>query len=547
MNRTAPGVTALVLLTFALTASSAVADTYPRQPGIDAINYTFRLTLRDDSDEIAGEATVDLRFVEDGVAGFALDLASSKSGTGMLVSEVKSQGAPVRFEHQDDRLRVTLDPPAKSGQRKSFTVTYGGKPRAGLRIGKNRYGERTFTSENWPNKAHHWLPMVDHPYDKATSEFIVTAPALYQVVSNGLLQEERDLGDGRRLTHWKETVPIASWLNAVGVAQFASHHAGLVKGIPLEAWVYHQDRDSVIPALEGPARRVLEFFGEHIGPFPYEKLANVQATGLNGGTEHASVIFYGERSVLGRDVTGLVAHEIAHQWFGDSVTERDWDDIWLSEGFATYFTLLFTEHDQGRDAFVAGLKRSRDMIFSLEKRHAGLAVIHDNLSDMERVLNGLVYQKGGWTLHMLRHQIGTDTFWAGIRDYYKRNRDSNASTDDFRRVMEENSGQDLSWFFRQWLKRAASPELQGSWQYRDQDKRIEIELAQVQPGERYRLSLEIGISSEGSAQSRTEKVEMTEQRLHFEIAADKAPTSVILDPNCWVLMKSTFGPRSTSK
>jgi aminopeptidase N len=537
----------LAFLAFALAAPSVIADNYPRQPGIDAINYTFRLTLRDDSDEIAGEATVDLRFVEDGLAGFALDLASSKSGKGMLVSAVTSQGTPVPYEHKDDRLMVTLDPPARSRQRKSYTVTYRGIPRTGLRIGKNRHGERTFTSENWPNKAHEWLPMVDHPYDKATSEFIVTAPAIYQVVSNGLLQEERDLGDGRRLTHWKESVPIASWLNAVGVAQFASHHDGLVKGIPLEAWVYHQDRDQVVTALEKPARRVLEFYGEHIGPFPYEKLANVQAPGLSGGREHASVIFYGERSVLGRDVTGLVAHEIAHQWFGDSVTERDWDDVWLSEGFATYFTLLFTEHDQGRDAFVTGLKRSRDGVFTLEKRNAGLAVIHDNLSDMGRVLNGLIYQKGGWSLHMLRRQVGTDAFWAGIRDYYKRYRDSNASTDDFRRIMEENSAQDLSWFFRQWLKRAGSPELQGSWQYRNEDKRIEIELAQIQPGEPYRLPLEIGISTEGSSQSRTENIEMTQQKQHFEIAADKAPASVALDPNCWVLMKATFEPRPTSK
>ena len=134
-----------------------------------------------------------------------------------------------------------------------------------------------------------------------------------------------------------------------------SHHAGLVKGVPL--------RDLGLPpgsragrhrCSKTPARRVLEFYSEHVGPYPYEKLANVQAAGLSGGIEHASAIFYGENNVSGRGVTGLVAHEVAHQWFGDSVTERDWDDVWLSEGFATYFALLFLEHDSGRDAFVAG-------------------------------------------------------------------------------------------------------------------------------------------------------------------------------------------------
>ena len=117
---------------------------------------------------------------------------------------------------------------------------------------------------------------------------------------------------------------------------------------------------------------------------------------------------YGERSVNGRPGGTLVAHEIAHQWFGDAVTENDWDDVWLSEGFATYFALLFTEHYQGREAFVAGLKRSRDSILTLEKRSPTLAVVHDNLADMRRVLDQIKYQKGGWTLHMLRGVVGDD-------------------------------------------------------------------------------------------------------------------------------------------
>src|SRR5262249_50107151 len=150
-------------------------------------------------------------------------------------------------------------------------------PRAGLHIGKNRHGQRTFFSDNWPDNARQWLPMVDHPYDKATSEFLVAAPAHYQVISNGLLQEERDIGNGRRLTHWKQSVPIASWLNSIGVAEFASHHAGFASGVPLQSWVYPQDRDRVATALESPARRSVEFYSERIGPFPFEKLAHVQA------------------------------------------------------------------------------------------------------------------------------------------------------------------------------------------------------------------------------------------------------------------------------
>jgi len=258
---------------------------------------------------------------------------------------------------------------------------------------------------------------------------------------------------------------------------------------------------------------------------------------LSGGTEHASAIFYGQASVANRPATGLVAHEIAHQWFGDSVTEKDWDDVWLSEGFATYFTLLNTEHWEGRDAMVAGLQRSRTTVFTTEKRLPQNAVVHNNLSDMRGVLNPLVYQKGGWVLHMLRSQIGTEKFWQGIRDYYRRYRDGNASTADFRKVMEENSETDLGWFFRQWLYRAGSPVVEGGWYFDAAAKKIFVELSQTQPGEAYRLPMEVGVDG------RMEKIEFTKKQQHFEIAAEKEPVSVALDPNTRVLMDARFAKR----
>ena len=513
-----------------LFAAALCADTYPRQPGVDAVHYVFRLTLADDTDEITGEATVDLRF-ENGVTEFTLDLASS-----MTVTGVASGGSDVLFEHKSNRLTIP------AGGHRQFTVHYRGKPARGLRIGPNGYKERTFFSLNWPNLAREYLPIIDHPYDKATSEFLITAPSKYQVVANGLLQEERDLGDGRRLTHWKQSVPIASWLNAIGVAQFSVRHFGFAKGIPLQTWVYHQDREKGIATFETPTRQAIEFFSDRIGQYPYEKLANVQAAELRGGTEHASEIFYGEPSLTMRPATGLVAHEIAHQWWGNSVTEKDWDDVWLSEGFATYFTLLFTEHHSGRDAFVAGLKRNRDTVRTFEKKNPELAVIHSNLADMRRVLNPLVYQKGGWVLHMLRGRVGTDTFWTGIREYYKRYRDGNASTDDFRRVMEEVSGEDLGWFFRQWLNRAGSPVVEGSWRYNTAGRKIEIELSQTQPGGAYRLPLEIGVKGADAAM-RIEKIEMTRQQQRFDLAAGAEPAAVTLDPETWMLFEGQLSRR----
>ncbi len=527
-----------IFATFLLLCATAVADTYPRQPGIDVLHYVFRLTLSDASDEIEGSTTVTVRFLDNQVIQLALDLASAAGGKGMTVTEVTSAAGAVQYRHDNNRLVISFPAAGVSGKTQEFTIRYHGVPARGLRIGTNKYGERTFFSQNWPDLARQWLPTLDHPYDKATSEFIVIAPSKYQVVANGALEEELDLGDGRRSTHWKQSIPIATWLNDIGVAQFSSRHIGTAHGVPLQTWVYHQDRDTGMATFDEPAREAIEFYSDHIGQYPYAKLANVEAAGVNGGMEHASAIFYGEKSVTMKPAFGLVAHEIAHQWFGDSVTEKDWDDVWLSEGFATYFALLTSEHYQGRDAFVAGLKTARDRIFALQKRSPELAIRHKNLDDMNKVLNQIIYQKGGWTLHMLRGVIGTEKFWEGIRAYYHAYRDANASTDDFRRVMEETSGIDLGWFFDQWLNRPGTPVIDGSWRYDSTAKRIVVELTQAQAGEVYRLPLEVG---DGPF---VEKIEMTQKTQRFEIAVEKEPTALTLDPNTWVLMDAHFAKQN---
>jgi aminopeptidase N len=157
------------------------------------------------------------------------------------------------------------------------------------------------------------------------------------------------------------------------------------------------------------------------------------------------------------------------------------------------------------------------------------------------VLNRIIYQKGGWTLHMLRHRISTEKFWAGIRDYYQRYRNASATTDDFRRVMEQHSGLDLSAFFQQWLARAGSPVIEGGWRYDVAAKRIVIELTQIQPGEAYRLPLEIGVMIDGAI--KIEKIEFTQKQQRFELAAEKEPATVTLDPNTWLLMSARFDKR----
>jgi len=290
MRTLAVVVTCLIFVALPLGA----LDTYPRQPGVHVEHYVFALELSDASDEIRGEATVTIRFTKDGLTSFFLDLATPSNGKGMTATGVSSDSVPLRYTHAANRLTISLPRPTRASELRRFTVRYHGIPADGLRTGVNKYNERCFFSWNWPDKAREWLPMIDHPSAKATSEFIVTAPDKYMVVANGLLQSEVSLGDGRKRTHWKQGVPIASWLNAIGVEQFAVHHAGFVKGVELQTWVAHQELDAGIARFETISRNALEFFSDRIGPYSYEKLANVTAPFDRGATEHASVIFYGD-------------------------------------------------------------------------------------------------------------------------------------------------------------------------------------------------------------------------------------------------------------
>ena len=231
----------------------------------------------------------------------------------------------------------------------------------------------------------------------------------------------------------------------------------------------------------------------------------------------------------------LVSHEIAHQWFGNSVTEADWDDVWLSEGFATYFALLCVEHVEGRDAFISGLKQSRTRALALEAKLPNSPVIHDNLADMKKITTDLTYQKGAWTLHMLRGLIGKEAFRAGVKDYYQQFHDRNSTTADFQRVMERHGGVSLGWFIDQWLRRPGMPALEGSWRYDAAAKRIHISLHQTQPGASYRLPIEFGLDGD-----RVEKVEMNARDAEFDFAADQPPAVLRLDPNTWLLATTNF-------
>jgi aminopeptidase N len=529
--------------------SPAVADTYPKNQKIDVLNYVFRIVLSDDTDEITAEASVDVRYAGEGVRMLRLDLVKASAALGnkgMTVSKVISNGQALSFTHEDAELKINLPEPSKQNQRSTYTISYSGIPATGLKIGKNKYGDRTFFSDNWPDKGRNWLPIIDHPYDKAMCEFIVTAPAHYQVVSNGLKIEESDLPNGMRLTHWKQSVPIASWLYVLGVARFAVQYVDTFDNKSIETWVYYQDRNAGFYDFAVPTRHVLEFYSSYVGPFVYEKLANIQSNSVSGGMEAASAILYSENSVVGdrnERWRNVIIHEIAHQWFGNSVTEYDWDDVWLSEGFATYFTLLFIEHAYGRDAFLQGLADSKKRVDAFQTKNPQYRIVHNNLSDMDQVTSSHTYQKGSWILHMLRGIVGTAVFWKGIQSYYQKYMNGSATTADFRKEMEEASGISLAEFFEQWLYKPGALQLNGTWRYNAAKKEVVITLEQVQTdGSLFKMPIQVALYS-GTEKPVIETLQLNTKQQVFTISSNAVVDQVVLDPDSWVLMDARLSKK----
>ena len=507
-------------------APTFARDDYPRSAALDALHYRIRIDIADQSDEIQGETEIMFAIAGDGVKSVGLDFA------GLKVEQVTENGRAANFTHEGNRVEVPIAAGYKRGDRVRLSIKYHGKPQDGLFIKKNKFNDRTIFADNWPNRARYWFPSIDHPYDKATVEFFVTAPEGFDVIANGALVETHSLQNKRKLSHWRESIPIPTYCMVIGATEFSIINAGSWAGIPVIYYLYPKDRERGIKDY-GRAVQMLEFYTNLIGPYPYEKLALVESSTRFGGMENSSNIFFDEKRFNGSGgLEGTVAHEIAHQWFGDSVTEADWHHLWLSEGFATYFENLFFERADGREKFVRLMLNDKENY--LKSNRANPRPIHyPAITDLFKLLNANNYQKGGWVLHMLRHVVGDTAFFAAIRDYYLRFRDRTALTEDFQHVVEAHSNRKLEWFFDQWIYKAGHPVYDARWRWDEAAKELRLTVAQKQEQPVFRMPLDVVIRS--GERIRLEIVEMNEREQTFTFKLDQKPRAIAIDPDEWVL------------
>ena len=519
----------------------------PYSPGFDVQHYDLAIDLRGalaDPPTIEGTATIDVRLVEPRRDSLRLDF------TGLRVLQVQAaRGGALSdagYRYADGQLRVAV--PAGAGDALRVRVVYDGTPDDGLIIRDNVHGVRSAFVDNWPNRARFWFPSVDHPADKATVSFAVRVPAGWEVVSNGPrtdgLAETAQPADG--VWRFRVGEPIPTYTMVIGATDFAVSPVdacadGLrapvrsTSCVPVTSWVFPPDTAAARNFRR--SGRMVEIFSELVAPFPYEKLAHVQSATQFGGMENVGAIFYSERALAeNRDIEGTVAHEVAHQWFGDAVTQSDWQHLWLSEGFATYFEAVFYERADGAH-------RLRELMAENAADYLGsdvtdLPMVDTSASllpDLFALLNQNSYQKGAWVLHMLRARIGDDAFFAGIRDYYAANTHGNALSADLQAAFERSSGEDLDGFFGQWVYSPGHPILRASHRYDGARDVLRITVEQVQEASWPVFVTPLQIDVVTTAGTMRGTVQLTERVTTVELPLEHAPTALRLDPDGWLL------------
>ena len=526
-----------------VTALLAAAPLMAQQAAFHVANYDLTLDLPDTGKTIRGRAelTVVRKAEADTLVLDLLDLA---------VTQVQLDGKLARFTQDSAHVRILVG--GAHEDTLTVTVDYGGAVKDGLIVGTDSAGRWMAFGDNWPNRARHWIPSIDHPHDKATVTWTVGAPSDRTVVANGSLVEQRaitppagrNFPSPRTLTRWRESHPIPVYLMTIAAAPLVRYDLGASAcGFARDAKCVSQmvytapEQAASMPGDFKYSPDILDFFSHLVAPFPYEKLAHLQSSTRFGGMENASAIFYADGGFRrGGTRASTIAHESAHQWFGDAVTEREWSNLWLSEGFATYFEELWTRHAFGDSAFRREMAGTRAQILR-DQVVATRPVIDSEQTDLMKLLDANSYQKGGWTLHMLRTLIGDSAFFRGIRSYYAAHVDHNAMSDDLMSAMEQASGMKLQWFFDQWLRRPGFASLTTSWHYDAASHRVVLDVEQGTRFAPYRLTLSTDVTDATG----------TVHRVHVEIPADRtsrvtlpldltaAPRAIAFDPDVQLL------------
>ncbi|GCE25954.1 aminopeptidase [Dictyobacter alpinus] len=532
----------------------------PDRPA-DVQHVKLDVTLDFDQETISGTVYTTFLALYEEVRSISLDAEELQ-----IEKVALENGTRLEYSTTERKLIVVLDRPYKHGEQFTVAVTYHAKPRIGLHFMKPApedperpvhawtFGETRYNS--------HWLPCHDDLNDQATTEIIVTVPAQFITISNGNLLDVKDNG-ATKTHHWRHDVPHAAYLISLVVGDFAVIEDSY-NGKPVNYYV-RKDRAEDATLLMGKTPAMLRFFGEYTGvEYPYDKYAQTVVEIYTGAMEHTTATTHSfsllpdKRAALDMDLVPVVAHELAHQWFGDLLTCRDLSHGWLKEGFATYFEQLWGEYDRGNDEFKYSMLQEKLGYLDEDSRYRRPIVYYVYHDRGFELFDRHLYNKGAWVLHMLRHQLGEQSFRRGMQAYLEKYRAKAVVTGDLLRTLEEVTGRSLERFFQQWVYGGGHPELEVGYSWDAERKMAKVKVKQTQKVDELTacfytpldIAFTLPASEKEAAKAQVKQTSTVTMQVQlgedgqaeqsFYLPLEREPVLVRIDPDGWLLKTLKF-------
>ena len=519
---------------------------WPRHRVCDIRHVKLELTLEPDSNRLIGTAFHTFTPINNGLSYVEFDAAELQ-----IESVQTSDGVSLDYSHEDEVLRINLGSPRNAGDEITVQIRYQCTPRRGLYFNAPdaSYPDRPrqVWTQGQDEDSRYWFPCYDSPNERFTSEIIVTVPSAWTTISNGKLISVEESPSGKTY-HWSQEKPHVTYLMSLVAGEYSEIREEM-NGIPI---IYYSPpgREEDSQRVFGKTPKMVQFFAEKIGvAYPWDKYAQVTVSDfIFGGMENTSAttmtnyLLHDERAHLDYSADGIVAHELAHQWWGDLLTCRDWSHGWLNEGFATYFDLLFKEHDLGADEFRYGVYQNANIYIREDSEDYRRPIVSNVYNQPVDLFDRHLYEKGALVLHMLRSNLWDELFWKAIHYYCDKNQGRSVTTEDLQRAIEESTGQNMDWFFHQWVYKGGHPEFKVTFEWDEDTYVAQLTVSQTQTPDEltpiFRGPVQVAyVTSQGR---KTLKINVSQKEQTFYFPLDEKPRMVQFDPGYWCLKTLDF-------
>lgn len=518
---------------------------YERSRDYDAKHYRIALTFDLDKKYFEGENQITLTPLRDDFKECLLDAEE------LVVDAVtNSENMPLQFTQTDKLIIVHLSKAYEYGETVTFTVKYHATdPKVGLFFDEESPTNPIMVSTvSWPDRARHWFPSYDFPHDKVTNEMIITVKNKYKVLSNGkLVSVKEDKKNGTKTYHWSQELPHSTYLFMLAIGPFAVIEDSL-GSLPVTYWVYEKDVEDAKWIFK-KTPHMIDYFNRLFGyEYPWAKYAQVTSPRMGGGAENTTATVLGQGVIHDKRAEQdfswekIIAHEVAHQWWGDLITLRTWSQTWLNESFGTYSDYLYTRHDKGEDEGAYDLLRKKNRYLQEAHTRYIRPIVFDRYNRPQDNFDSHTYPKGAAVLHMLRFVMGDKPFFRTLKHFLHKHEFQAVDTHDFMTAIKDVTGQNLDWYFEQFIFKPGHPFFKISYIWDEQNQKINLKIVQTQDTSQgipiYTIPVIIGITTPEKKIS--EKVWIKHKEQAFEFSVDKKPLLVRFDEGNYLLKEWTF-------